>query len=45
MRKKLKPELDLESIQSDLIETVCYNYQNGVSVRALAKQMELSLNF
>ena len=42
MRKKLKPELDLESIQSDLIETVCYNYQNGVSVRALAKQMGLS---
>lgn len=42
MRKKLKPELDLESIQSDLIETVCFNYQNGVSVRALAKQMELS---
>ena len=23
MRKKLKPKLDLESIQSDLIETVC----------------------
>ena len=42
MRKKLKPEQDLEYIQSDLIETVCYNYKNGVSVRALAKQMELS---
>ena len=42
MRKKLKPEQDLESVQSDLIETVCYNYKNGVSVRALAKQMELS---
>ena len=42
MRKKLKPDLDLESIQVDLIETVCYHYQNGVSVRALAKQFELS---
>ena len=42
MRKKLKPEQDLEAVQSDLIETVCYNYKNGVSVRALAKQMELS---
>ena len=42
MRKKLKPDQDLEAIQSDLIETVCYNYKNGVSVRALAKQMELS---
>ena len=42
MRRKLKPEQDLESVQSDLIETVCYNYKNGVSVRALAKQMELS---
>ena len=42
MRKKLKPEQDLESVQSDLIETVCYNYKNGASVRALAKQMELS---
>ncbi len=42
MRKKLKPEQDLESIQSNLIKTVCYNYKKGVSVRALAKQMELS---
>ena len=42
MRKKLKPDLDLEFIQVDLIETVCYYYQNGVSVRALAKQFELS---
>lgn len=42
MRKKLKPDQDLQSIQSDLIEMVCYNYKNGVSVRALAKQMELS---
>ena len=42
MRKKLKPGQDLDSVQSDLIETVCYNYKNGVSVRALSKQMELS---
>ena len=42
MRKRLKPALDLESIQTDLIETICYNYQKGVSVRALAKRFELS---
>lgn len=42
MRKKLKPDQDLESIQSDLIGTVCFNYQKGVSVRALAKKFELS---
>ena len=42
MRKKLKLGQNLESVQSDLIETVCYNYKNGVSIRALAKQMELS---
>lgn len=42
MRQKLKPELNLESVQSDLIKTVCFHYQNGVSVRALAKQMEMS---
>ena len=42
MRKKLKPDLDLEEVQTDLIETVCLNYKNGVSVRALAKSMELS---
>ena len=42
MRKKLKPELDLELVQSDLIETVCNSYTQGKSVRALAKQMEMS---
>lgn len=42
MRKKLKPDLDLESIQADLIEAVCFNYQCGVSVRALAKQFMIS---
>lgn len=42
MKPKLKPDLDLDSVQSDLIETVCNNYKNGVSVRALAKQFELS---
>ena len=42
MRKKRKPDLDLESIQSDLIETVCNLYKPGVSVRALAKEMGLS---
>lgn len=42
MRKRYKPEQDLESIQSDLIETVCSGYQNGVSVRSLAKDMGMS---
>ncbi len=42
MRKKLKPDLDLESVQSDLIEMVCSDYTNGTSVRALAKQYEIS---
>ena len=42
MRKKLKPDFDPNEVQSDLIETVCSNYKNGVSVRALAKQMEMS---
>jgi hypothetical protein len=42
MKPKLKPDLDLEAIQSDLIETVCSNYINRVSVRSLAKQMDMS---
>lgn len=42
MRKKLKPDLDLESVQADLIEMVCNDYQNGVSVRTLAKQFKMS---
>ena len=41
-RQKLKPEFDAESVKSDLIETVCDSYRNGVSVRALAKKFELS---
>lgn len=40
MRKRLKPEQDLEAVQTDLIEMVCYNYKNGVSVRALATNLE-----
>lgn len=42
MKSKLKPDLDLESIQYDLIETVCSLYAPGVSVRALAKKFDLS---
>lgn len=42
MKPKLKPGQNLESIQSDLIETVCSNYTNGVSIRALAKKMKMS---
>ncbi len=42
MKPKIKPGFDPESIQSDLIETVCSKYTNGVSVRSLAKEMELS---
>lgn len=42
MKPKLKPDYDLESIQSDLIETVCNSYKPGVSVRALAKELEMS---
>lgn len=42
MKPKLKPDLDLESVQSDLIDTICSNYKIGVSVRALAKQFNLS---
>lgn len=42
MKPKLKPDYDPESIQADLIETVCNSYKPGVSVRALAKEMELS---
>ncbi len=42
MKSKLKPDLDLESVQDDLIEAVCSSYQPGVSVRALAKKFELS---
>lgn len=42
MKPRLKPDLDLDSVQGDLIETVCNNYKNGVSVRTLAKQFELS---
>ena len=42
MRKKLKPDLDLEAVQSDLIEMVCSDYTHGTSVRALAKQHEIS---
>ena len=42
MRKKLKPDQDLEAIKSDLIETVCNQYQNDISIRTLAKKCELS---
>lgn len=42
MKPKIKPDLDLDSVQADLIETVCSKYTNGVSVRSLAKVMELS---
>ena len=42
MRQKLKPGFDPEAIQADLIETVCNSYTHGKSVRALAKELELS---
>ena len=42
MKQKLKPDLDLESIQADLIETVCGMYTPGTSVRSIAKDMEMS---
>ena len=43
MRQKLKPDLDLELIQYDLIETICNSYKPGVSLRSLAKKFELSV--
>ena len=42
MRQKLKPDYDSESIQSDLIETVCFLYSSGKSVRAVGKEMDIS---
>lgn len=42
MRQKLKPCQDLEEVQSDLIETVCFLYSSGKSIRAVAKEMEMS---
>lgn len=42
MRKKLKPDLNLDTVQSDLIETVCKNYEKGISVRSLSKEFEIS---
>lgn len=42
MKPKLKPDLDLESIQADLITSVCEAYKPGVSLRAVAKSTGLS---
>lgn len=42
MRKKLKPNQNLDAVQSDLIETVCNLYSSEKSVRIVAKSMELS---
>ena len=42
MRQKLKPNQNLDAVQSDLIETVCNLYSSGKSVRTVAKSMELS---
>lgn len=42
MRKKLKPCFDAEEVKADLIDAVCSKYQNDVSVRALAKELEMS---
>ena len=42
MKPQLKPGFDPEEVQADLIETVCNSYTHGKSVRALAKEMELS---
>lgn len=42
MRQKLKPDYDPEAIRSDLIDTVCYSYSSGQSIRTVAKTLELS---
>lgn len=42
MKPKLKPDLDLESIQADLVTSVCEAYKLGVSIRAVAKSVSLS---
>lgn len=42
MRQKLKPDQDLDCVQADLIETVCFLYSSGKSVRAVGKEMDIS---
>ena len=42
MRQRLKPELDLEVVQENLVQKVCAAYTPGVSVRSLAKSLEMS---
>ena len=42
MRKKLKPDFDPEEIRDYLIEDVCFEYDQGLSIRAIAKKMEIS---
>lgn len=41
-RQKLKPGYDSDEIKCDLIEMVCFEYNKGNSIRAVAKQFEIS---
>jgi len=44
MKPRLKPELDLDSIQQSVIDDVVALYQNGaVSLRSVAKSMDFSM--
>ena len=42
MRQKLKPDFDPEEVQADLIDAVCAAYDSGISIRAVAKDLNLS---
>ena len=42
MRKKLKPDLNLEEIQQVLIEKVVELYNSGLSMRKIGIQLSLS---
>ena len=43
MRKKLKPDFDPEEIRDYLIEDVCFEYDTGLSIRAIGKKMGILL--
>ena len=42
MRKKLKPDLNLEEIQQSLIDQVVELYDSGLSMRNIGTQLSLS---
>ena len=42
MRKKLKPDLNLEEIQQSLIDKVVGLYTSGMSMRNIGTQLSLS---